>query len=123
MIEQYTLIQTKSTHLFKQMKKYILSRRRKIMVGVCLLPILSGCTILAPYDRDQIGIWDQNVYHEVEGTGMYGFTQFGPWYLGSFKSLWKRNIIECECVTPEPVPTEARPRRAGLSAPVAPVLK
>lgn len=74
---------------------------------LAVLLSLSGCTIMAPYDRDNIGLWDQQVYHEVEGIGMHGVSQFGPWYLGSFKSLWKRNV-KPEAETPGP----AKPRGA-----------
>lgn len=68
---------------------------------------LSGCTILEPYDRSMIGFWDQSVSIESDGIGMSGFTQLGPWYFGSHKLIWRRNI---ECAE-------------GTKPPLAPVMK
>jgi hypothetical protein len=73
---------------------------------------LSGCTILRPYGRDQLGIYDQCV--EAEGYGLTSFNQFGPTNLGWIR--WKRNQVCDETL---------RIRERGIYAkpPATPIIK
>jgi hypothetical protein len=67
---------------------------REVIVAAILavLLALSGCSTLEPYDRDKIGIFNQCVEINSKGYGASGVTQLGPWYIGSWDLIWKRNI-------------------------------
>ncbi len=66
---------------------------REVIVAAILavLLALSGCSTLEPYDRSMIGIFSQCVEINSKGYGASGVTQFGPWYIGSWDLIWKRN--------------------------------
>jgi hypothetical protein len=85
-------------------------------IGISLVMlVLSGCTAaLEPYDRDKIGLFSQCVEINSKGYGASGVTSFGPWYIGQWDLVWKRNIACDESL---------RIREQGIySLPPAPVI-